>query len=100
VPTALRGDAGVADQLIVAHRAGEQVEQEGADEPLFAPEDLLARLAHGAHLELERDDHEGRGLTGEGVAGAGEHHAHAAAVAHTPRARRAPRRFLRGVAAT
>ena len=99
VAGALGGDARLADELVVAERAGDQVEQGRADQRLLLAEEALAGLAHRAHPELVVEDQEGGRLAGQRVARAAQDHAHAAAVADALAELRAARRVLRGMAA-
>src|SRR5919108_1905711 len=95
----LRGHAGVARELVVAHRACKQIEQRSSNHPRLGSEDLLSRLAHRAHLELVSENQEGGRLAGKRVARAGEDHPHAAAFADAAPQVRTPRRLLRGMTA-
>src|ERR687898_561529 len=95
----LRGDGGLADELVVTERARHQVEQAGADQCLLLAEKALAGLTNGAHAELVVEYHERGGRARQRLLRAAQDHAHAAAPADALAHLRAPRRVLRGVAA-
>src|SRR5215210_2305447 len=68
VAWALGGDGCLTDELVVAERARDQVEQPAADQALLLAEIALCGLAHGAHPELVVEDQEGGRLTRHRVA--------------------------------
>src|ERR687898_629234 len=95
----LRGDGGLADELVVPERASDQVEQVGADQCLLLAKKALAGLTHRAHAQLIVEDQEGGGRARQRLLRAAQDHPHPAAPAHALAQLRAPRRVLRRVAA-